>query len=83
MDHDNSAPPLDPYRLPRHTIPTRYDLRLEPDLPSATFRGEETIALTVSQTTRTIVMNAADLVVSSAIVESRKGQRQQATIEMD
>jgi len=83
MDHDNSAPLLDPYRLPRHTIPTRYDLRLEPDLTSATFRGQETIALTVSQTTRTIVINAADLVISSAIVESRKGQRQQATIEPD
>jgi puromycin-sensitive aminopeptidase len=83
MNHDDFAPPLDPYRLPRHTIPTRYDLRLEPDLTSATFRGQETIALTVSQTTRTIVMNAADLIVSSAIVESRQGQRQQATIELD
>ncbi|WP_455388136.1 M1 family metallopeptidase [Petrachloros mirabilis] len=83
MDRDDFSASLDPYRLPRHAIPTRYDLRLEPDLPSATFCGQETIALTVSQTTRTIVMNAVDLVINSAIVESRHGQRQQATIELD
>ena len=30
---------LDPYRLPRHTTPTRYELTLEPDLTGGTFRG--------------------------------------------
>ena len=29
----------DPYRLPRHVIPTRYDLRLEPDLADATLKA--------------------------------------------
>ncbi|HEY5627223.1 MAG TPA: M1 family aminopeptidase [Nitrospira sp.] len=73
----------DPYRLPRHIIPTRYELRLEPDLPSATFRGQETVLLTLSETTTTIVMNAADLVVSHAIMEDQEGQRQQATVAID
>ena len=31
--------PLDPYRLPRWVLPTRYDIELEPDLEAATFTG--------------------------------------------
>ena len=40
---------MDPYRLPRSVVPSRYDLRLEPDLTTLTFRGEETIAVTVDE----------------------------------
>ena len=31
------------YRLPATVVPSRYDLRLEPDLEAATFAGEETM----------------------------------------
>ncbi len=31
------------FRLPTSVVPSRYDLRLEPDLDAATFRGEEVI----------------------------------------
>ena len=48
----------DPYRLPRDIVPTRYDLRLEPDLTNATFQGLATITLTVVQSTTVIVLNA-------------------------
>ena len=37
--------PLDPYRLPRWVLPTRYDIELEPDLEAATFTGTVDIAL--------------------------------------
>ncbi len=83
MTYDDSSHQQDPYRLPRHVIPTRYDLRLEPNLVSATFHGQETVSLTVTQTTTTIVLNAADLALSSAIIEDQQGQRHQATIELD
>jgi len=73
----------DPYRLPRHMIPSRYDLRLEPDLAVASFSGEATIALTVKQTTKTIQLNAVDLVIESATIEGVKGQTFTASVELE
>ena len=74
---------IDPYRLPRHVIPTRYELRLEPDLTTAAFTGHVTISLTVHQTTQTIFLNAVDLVFNSAKIEGQGGYRIDATAELD
>ena len=79
---DDSPGSMDPYRLPRHIIPHRYELRLEPDLDQATFAGRETIVLTITQTTGSIVLNAVDLAISSAILEGSSSTRQSATIEL-
>ncbi|MDH5667307.1 MAG: M1 family metallopeptidase, partial [Nitrospira sp.] len=73
----------DPYRLPDHVIPTRYDLRLEPDLDQASFHGQETVAVTVTQPTTTIVMNAAELTVTHAYLENAQAQRLDASISAD
>lgn len=73
----------DPYRLPRHVIPNRYEIRLEPDLDKALFHGRETITVTVVQPTTAIVMNAADLSISRAYVENDRNQRLDASIELD
>ncbi len=83
MNHDLSEQTLDPYRLPRHIIPTRYDLRLEPDLAGAAFRGRETITLTVTHPTSVIVLNAVDLVVGRAAVEDANGTAREAAIALD
>ena len=82
MNLDDSPGSMDPYRLPRHILPHRYDLRLEPDLDTATFAGRETVVLTITQTTGFIVLNAVDLVISSAILEGSSSTRQNATIEL-
>ena len=74
---------LDPYRLPRQAVPARYDLRLEPDLIHATFAGQETITLTVSQPTSDICLNAIELDIISAKVAGASGQAQEATIALD
>jgi len=37
----------DPYRLPRTVLPTRYELTLEPDLPTARFSGRVVIMVEV------------------------------------
>ena len=54
---------MDPYRLPRVVIPTRYDIRLEPDLTTLTFRGEETIAVSIEEPVGEVVLNAVELAI--------------------
>jgi puromycin-sensitive aminopeptidase len=61
---------MDPYRLPRHIMPTRYDIRLEPDLTAKTFDGDVTISLRVLHPASEIVLNAAaELEISKEEVE--------------
>ena len=75
-----------PYRLPRTVIPGRYDMVLEPDLGSFSFTGRVTIAVDVVETTREVVLNAADLEISAATVGGRPaevaldGVRQEADV---
>ncbi|MCX5725082.1 MAG: M1 family metallopeptidase [Nitrospirae bacterium] len=83
MNQDSSPGPLDPYRLPRQVVPTRYDLRLEPDLTNATFAGQETITLTVSQPTADIFLNAIELEILSAQIEGDAGPARQAGVLLD
>jgi puromycin-sensitive aminopeptidase len=52
---------LDPFRLPEGVSPTRYEVRLRPDLDDAVFSGEVTIFLDVERTAEVLVLNAADL----------------------
>src|SRR5690242_14296797 len=58
------------YRLPTAVVPTRYDIRLVPDLGAATFVGEETIAVTVREPVTEIELNAAELSIESVVVRS-------------
>ncbi|MEQ1791240.1 MAG: M1 family metallopeptidase [Nitrospiraceae bacterium] len=83
MNQASSPGVLDPYRLPRHVVPTRYDLRLEPDLTTASFAGQETITITVHQPTSDIVLNAIDLDIASAKIDGESGSAREATIALD
>ena len=83
MNQASSPGVLDPYRLPRHVVPTRYDLRLEPDLTTASFAGQETITITVHQPTSDIVLNAIDLDIASAKIDGESGPAREATIASD
>src|SRR3954452_9498719 len=56
----------DPYRLPRNVVPSRYSLVLEPDLAEATFTGTVAVELTVTETTSTMLLNAAELKINEA-----------------
>ena len=51
----------DPYRLPTTVLPARYDLKLEPDLERFTFKGEETITVTIREPVSEILLNAVEL----------------------
>ena len=83
MNQDVSPGTLDPYRLPRHVVPIRYDLRLEPDLTTARFAGHETISLVIHQPTSDIVLNAIELDITSAHIEGNSGMTRQASLALD
>lgn len=83
MNDDEPQGKRDPCRLPRHVIPSRYDLRFEPDLPAATFTGRVAITLTVTQETRTILLNASDLLITSHGIEGENGRKIDATVELE
>jgi puromycin-sensitive aminopeptidase len=63
--------PLDPHRLPRTALPTRYELTLEPDLAAATFTGSADIEFDVVTTAPLpmLVLNAAELTVARCEVD--------------
>jgi puromycin-sensitive aminopeptidase len=72
-----------PYRLPLHVIPTRYDLKLEPDLSTFTFQGEETVLLTVREATSEIVLNAVELQILEATVENGAHTMHRGAVELE
>ena len=55
-----------PYRLPRHAVPVRYDIHLEPDLDTATFAGSVSIDIDVRESLPELVLNAAELEIHDA-----------------
>ena len=63
--------PALPGRLPPEVVPVHYDMAVDPDAARLTFSGSETIAISVLRPTRTIVMNAADLAISKAVLDGR------------
>ena len=73
----------DAFRLPRHILPARYDLRLEPDLSAATFAGHETITVAVSRPANEIILNAVELDITSATIDNGKGLSHCAAITLD
>ena len=74
---------MNPYRLPQTVIPSRYDLRLEPDLAAARFTGEVRIAVEVLHPIVHILLNAAELVVHSAEVMGHASGPIPAAVALD
>lgn len=62
---------LDPFRLPRHILPVRYDLTLEPHLNESTFDGHALITVQVQVATRLIVLNSIELDITSVFVDGQ------------
>jgi puromycin-sensitive aminopeptidase len=57
------------YRLPKNVVPKRYAIRLIPDLEKFTFSGEESVAITVNESTSEILLNALEMEIDSVRVE--------------
>ncbi len=58
------------FRLDPAIRPDGYDLHLEPDLESGTFRGEVRIELTIARARRAITLHAAGLEIARATIAS-------------
>ena len=59
-----------PFRLPRHTTPSHYDIRLELDLETFTFTGSVGVDIDVVEETDSLVLNAAEVEIKSAGLSS-------------
>ena len=71
-------------RLPDAVIPSHYKLTFTPDLASATFAGEEEIAVRVARQTTTVVLNALELAISEAtVVQGAASMRARVAYEKD
>ena len=74
MTTDLQLEQLDPYRLPRTVLPSRYDVRLDPLLDQATFSGQVRILAEATEPTTMVVLNAEDLTIRSASVNGLPAQ---------
>jgi puromycin-sensitive aminopeptidase len=64
-------------------VPSRYDIRLAPDLQAASFDGQETVAFEVLEPADEVVLNAAELEIHSAQVEDGAGERWPCAVRVD
>ena len=60
-----------PGKLPKTVVPEDYAIRITPDLAKLTFTGSETIKLRATAAVREIVLNAADIAVTSASLDGK------------
>lgn len=64
---------MEPHRLPQSVVPSRYAIRIEPDLGSGSFTGSETIEVIVHEPVSEILLNAADLRILEVGVTNGRG----------
>ncbi len=55
-----------PGRLPKHIVPVRYEVRIQPDIEQATFVGSQTVSFEVRQPAQDIVLHSVGLEISDA-----------------
>jgi puromycin-sensitive aminopeptidase len=71
------------YRLPRTVVPEKYEIKLEPDLNSFTFLGEETVHIIVAEAVKEIILNSLDLQIDEARLTNQSGESRIAEVALD
>src|SRR5262245_30253517 len=71
------------YRLPTTVVPSRYEIRLEPDLDGATFAGHETITVQVREPVQEILLNAVELTIHDVSATGADGKAIRGTGSLD
>src|SRR4029079_3313631 len=77
-----TASPAIAQRLPSGVTPTHYTLWFAPDLERATFRGRETIDVTLQRPTTTITLNAAEIDFGDVTIDAG-GRKQTARVTLN
>jgi puromycin-sensitive aminopeptidase len=72
-----------PYRLPTTVIPERYEIKLTPDLSTATFAGEEKVFVQVFEPVRQVVVNAAELEFQAVSIKGPGGKVVRGSAALD
>ena len=87
MSTSTAAPANDDtasYRLPTTVLPNAYRLTLTPDLGAASFTGDVAIDVAIGTPTATVVLNAAELDITTATIELGGGDAEiVATVTLD
>jgi aminopeptidase N len=76
------ATPVAAQRLPASVLPDHYTLWFEPDLAKETFRGRESIRVTVTEPTTSITLHAAEITFGEVTITSG-GRTQTAKVTTD
>jgi puromycin-sensitive aminopeptidase len=71
------------YRLPRTVTPSRYDLEIRPDVDAGTFMGTVAVEVTIHEPVTEIVLNAKDLDIAMAGLETAGGSVEVAKVRAD
>ena len=77
-----TALPATAQRLPGTVVPERYTLWFAPDLDQETFRGRESIAVSLSAPATTITLHAAEITFGEVTIEDAGGS-QPATVTLN
>jgi aminopeptidase N len=70
-------------RLPTTVVPENYTLHLTPDLKAATFAGSETIDVRMTEPSKTIVLNSAEIKMRNVTAAAAGGAAQTGTVSYD
>jgi aminopeptidase N len=71
------------YRLPTTVFPERYEIKLAPDLSTATFTGEEKVLIQIIEPVRQIIVNAAELEFQAVSIKGPGGKVVRGNVALD
>ena len=71
------------HRLPRTALPRRYEITIEPDIPTSSFSGSETITIEIPEVIESLTLNAIELEIDEAHLIDSTGTRLAANVAYD
>ena len=69
--------------LPNHVKPTHYNLTLEPNLLSSTFKGQENITVIIIKETKQIILHSKDIDIDTVKYVAGKKEQFATKIKYD